>query len=170
MHQIEIIGMRKNRDLKIVITIIILAIISIFVCLGIIFYNKYNTMEVVADANIIEEANKANGETAENGSEEGSSKSEQDSSEGENQENTTSDNTNAEKNQDTPKVTEEQKEFIDKISNIYNGEEGKRVFLTFDDGPTNAVTPSILDTLNKYNVKATFFVLGTNAKKYPELV
>ena len=170
MHQIEIIGMRKNRDLKIVITIIILAIISIFVCLGIIFYNKYNTMEVVAYANIIEEANKANGETAENGSEEGSSKSEQDSSEGENQENTTSDNTNAEKNQDTPKVTEEQKEFIDKISNIYNGEEGKRVFLTFDDGPTNAVTPSILDTLNKYNVKATFFVLGTNAKKYPELV
>ena len=170
MHQIEIIGMRKNRDLKIVITIIILAIISIFVCLGIIFYNKYNTMEVVADANIIEEANKANGETAENGSEEGSSKSEQDSSEGEDQENTTSDNTNAEKNQDTPKVTEEQKEFIDKISNIYNGEEGKRVFLTFDDGPTNAVTPSILDTLNKYNVKATFFVLGTNAKKYPELV
>ena len=170
MHQIEIIGMRKNRDLKIVITIIILAIISIFVCLGIIFYNKYNTMEVVADANIIEEANKANGETAENGSEEGSSKSEQDSSEGENKENTTSDNTNAEKNQDTPKVTEEQKEFIDKISNIYNGEEGKRVFLTFDDGPTNAVTPSILDTLNKYNVKATFFVLGTNAKKYPELV
>ena len=170
MHQIEIIGMRKNRDLKIVITIIILAIISIFVCLGIIFYNKYNTMEVVADANIIEEANKANGETAENGSEEGSTKSEQDSSEGENQENTTSDNTNAEKNQDTPKVTEEQKEFIDKISNIYNGEEGKRVFLTFDDGPTNAVTPSILDTLNKYNVKATFFVLGTNAKKYPELV
>ena len=170
MHQIEIIGMRKNRDLKIVITIIILAIISIFVCLGIIFYNKYNTMEVVADANIIEEANKANGETAENGSEEGSSKSEQDSSEGENQENTTSDNTNAEKDQDTPKVTEEKKEFIDKISNIYNGEEGKRVFLTFDDGPTNAVTPSILDTLNKYNVKATFFVLGTNAKKYPELV
>ena len=170
MHQIEIIGMRKNRDLKIVITIIILAIISIFVCLGIIFYNKYNTMEVVADANIIEEANKANGETAENASEEGSTKSEQDSSEGKNQENTTSDNTNAEKNQDTPEVTEEQKEFIDKISNIYNGEEGKRVFLTFDDGPTNAVTPSILDTLNKYNVKATFFVLGTNAKKYPELV
>ena len=42
--------------------------------------------------------------------------------------------------------------------------------MTFDDGPTNAVTPSILDTLNKYNVKATFFVLGTNAKKYPELV
>ena len=188
MHQIEIIGMRKNRDLKIVITIIILAIISIFACLGIIFYNKYNTMEVVADANIIEEANKANGETAENGSEEGSAKSEQDSSEGENQENTTSDNTdndnksnnsgtldsneasNDVSTNDTPKVTEEQKEFIDKISNIYNGEEGKRVFLTFDDGPTNVVTPSILDTLNKYNVKATFFVLGTNAKKYPELV
>ena len=188
MHQIEIIGMRKNRDLKIVITIIILAIISIFVCLGIIFYNKYNTMEVVADANIIEEANKANGETAENGAEEGSAKSEQDSSEGENQENTTSDNTdndnksnnsgtldsneasNDVSTNDTPKVTEEQKEFIDKISNIYNGEEGKRVFLTFDDGPTNAVTPSILDTLNKYNVKATFFVLGARVEMNADIL
>lgn len=41
-----------------------------------------------------------------------------------------------------------------------NGE--KMVFLTFDDGPSLDNTPIVLDTLKKYGVKATFFVLGTN--------
>ena len=41
MHKIEIVGMRKNRDLKIVITIIILAIIGIIASVGFILYNKY---------------------------------------------------------------------------------------------------------------------------------
>lgn len=36
----------------------------------------------------------------------------------------------------------------------------KTAYLTFDDGPTKSVTPLILDTLRKYNVKATFFQLG----------
>lgn len=43
------------------------------------------------------------------------------------------------------------------------------VALTFDDGPS-PYTPQILAILKKYNVKATFFMVGTNAKKYPELV
>lgn len=38
--------------------------------------------------------------------------------------------------------------------------EEKIVFLTFDDGSSNTVTPKILDTLDKYNVKATFFITG----------
>ncbi|MFA9422608.1 MAG: polysaccharide deacetylase family protein [Sedimentibacter sp.] len=38
--------------------------------------------------------------------------------------------------------------------------DGKVAFLTFDDGPSNNVTPLILNTLNQYNIKATFFVLG----------
>ena len=46
----------------------------------------------------------------------------------------------------------------------------KRVFLTFDDGPSQSVTPLILDVLKQENVKATFFVLGTNTKYNPELV
>ena len=41
------------------------------------------------------------------------------------------------------------------------------VALTFDDGPS-AVTPRILDTLEKYGVKATFFVLGSRVDGYPE--
>ncbi len=45
----------------------------------------------------------------------------------------------------------------------------KAVYLTFDDGPIPEVTPWVLDLLDKYNVKATFFCVGDNVKKYPEL-
>jgi peptidoglycan/xylan/chitin deacetylase (PgdA/CDA1 family) len=45
----------------------------------------------------------------------------------------------------------------------------KVVYLTFDDGPTPKVTPWILDELNKYNFKATFFCIGDNIPKYPEI-
>lgn len=37
----------------------------------------------------------------------------------------------------------------------------KVCYLTFDDGPNNSVTPLILDTLRRYNIKATFFQVGT---------
>jgi peptidoglycan/xylan/chitin deacetylase (PgdA/CDA1 family) len=42
--------------------------------------------------------------------------------------------------------------------------------LTFDDGPHPVNTPKVLDILKKEGVKATFFVVGTNVRKYPELV
>jgi len=45
----------------------------------------------------------------------------------------------------------------------------KKVALTFDDGPGNNFTPEILKILKKYNVKATFFVVGKRAKKHPAL-
>lgn len=60
--------------------------------------------------------------------------------------------------------------FIANVENIYNGMEGKRVFLTFDDGPSKAVTPHILDTLKENNIKATFFLLGSRVKLNPDLV
>jgi peptidoglycan/xylan/chitin deacetylase (PgdA/CDA1 family) len=44
------------------------------------------------------------------------------------------------------------------------------VYLTFDDGPNPAVTLQLLDLLKKHNARATFFLLGNNAEKYPELV
>ncbi|MBQ8863701.1 MAG: polysaccharide deacetylase family protein [Rikenellaceae bacterium] len=44
------------------------------------------------------------------------------------------------------------------------------VFLTFDDGPTPAITEWILGQLAKYNAKATFFCIGKNAELYPELL
>jgi peptidoglycan/xylan/chitin deacetylase (PgdA/CDA1 family) len=41
--------------------------------------------------------------------------------------------------------------------------------LTFDDGPDPNCTPYVLDLLDKYNLKATFFVVGAKAQNYPEL-
>lgn len=60
-------------------------------------------------------------------------------------------------------------EQINNILNIYSSEE-KRVFLTFDDGPSNNVTSSILDVLKENNIKATFFVLGNRVKAYSTLI
>lgn len=46
----------------------------------------------------------------------------------------------------------------------------KIAYLTFDDGPSPNNTPKILDTLAKNNIKATFFIIGKNAEKNPELL
>lgn len=43
----------------------------------------------------------------------------------------------------------------------------KVVYLTFDDGPIPGVTPWVLDTLDRYDIKATFFMVGDNARKHP---
>lgn len=45
----------------------------------------------------------------------------------------------------------------------------KRVCLTFDDGPVPEQTPWVLDTLEHYGLRATFFCVGDNIRKYPEL-
>ena len=45
----------------------------------------------------------------------------------------------------------------------------REVFLTFDDGPVPDVTPLVISILKKYNVKATFFCVGENVQKYPEV-
>lgn len=58
------------------------------------------------------------------------------------------------------------------ISNIItNIETDERVVaLTFDDGPHPIYTPKLLEILNKHNAKATFFLVGEAAEKYPEIV
>lgn len=45
----------------------------------------------------------------------------------------------------------------------------KTLFLTFDDGPHPVATPFVLEQLKKYNAKATFFCIGENVKKYPDI-
>lgn len=45
----------------------------------------------------------------------------------------------------------------------------KEIFLSFDDGPTSELTEIILNILSKKNVKATFFLVGENVLKYPDL-
>lgn len=44
------------------------------------------------------------------------------------------------------------------------------VALTFDDGPSPNYTPKVLAILKKYDIKATFFVMGQYAKKHPDLI
>lgn len=47
---------------------------------------------------------------------------------------------------------------------------GKRVvYLTFDDGPIPEETPWVLDVLDRYGIKATFFMVGDNVRKHPEV-
>lgn len=45
-----------------------------------------------------------------------------------------------------------------------------QVSLTFDDGPNQEFTPEVLELLKQYNAKATFFLIGRNVEKHPELV
>jgi cellulose synthase/poly-beta-1,6-N-acetylglucosamine synthase-like glycosyltransferase/peptidoglycan/xylan/chitin deacetylase (PgdA/CDA1 family)/spore germination protein YaaH len=52
----------------------------------------------------------------------------------------------------------------------FGGTRDKRVVLTFDDGPNEKYTPPILDILKRYNVPATFFVMGLNASANPDIL
>ncbi|MDX1751613.1 MAG: polysaccharide deacetylase family protein [Salinimicrobium sediminis] len=45
----------------------------------------------------------------------------------------------------------------------------KAIYLTFDDGPIPEVTPWVLDQLKSFNAKATFFCIGENVQKHPEI-
>ena len=64
-----------------------------------------------------------------------------------------------------PKIIK--KIFYNQVWNIPNIE--NKIYLTFDDGPTPEVTEWILAILKKEDIKATFFCIGNNIEKYPEL-
>lgn len=57
--------------------------------------------------------------------------------------------------------------FSNQVWDLPNTE--RKVYLTFDDGPTPEITDWILSVLKEQNVKATFFCLGNNIQKYPDL-
>ena len=144
MYEIESFKRRKNK--KFIILIIIIAILAISMAA----FGAIKLAEHVAytkqlgeeeKATNMEKDNKATNITEENKQE-------------------------VVENNDVQKLTVEQ---IKAINNIYKSEE-KRAFLTFDDGPSSAVTPKILDTLKKENIKATFFVLGTMVKSNPDIL
>ena len=155
MYKIEVIGMREKRN-RIILFISILLIICILIFLGIYLKSIYDkTIEVSKTEK--NETTELNSSSITNTIDEAKE--------------------NNEENQKTEVISEENNKneensnkFIDSVENIYNGTDGKRVFLTFDDGPTEEVTPHILDILDKYNIKATFFVLGNRVKANPEIV
>lgn len=65
-----------------------------------------------------------------------------------------------------PKLTQVGRE---NMNNIYATNE-KIAYITFDDGPSQNITPQILNILDQYKIKATFFLLGRNVARYPSLV
>lgn len=58
----------------------------------------------------------------------------------------------------------------DNNHDVRNTPEKGTVALTFDDGPSEKYTPQILAILKKYNIKATFFMVGMNAEAHPDIV
>ena len=64
------------------------------------------------------------------------------------------------------KTAEHDAQYVD----IYNGYEGEKVaYLTFDDGPNKSITSQILDILRRYNIKATFFQVGSLIEENPDV-
>lgn len=59
------------------------------------------------------------------------------------------------------------KVFSNYVWDIPNNE--KKIYLTFDDGPTPEITNWVLDQLDQYNAKATFFCIGKNITAHPEI-
>ncbi|MDQ2868101.1 MAG: polysaccharide deacetylase family protein [Verrucomicrobiota bacterium] len=48
--------------------------------------------------------------------------------------------------------------------------DGPYIAMTFDDGPSEKLTPRLLDLLAQHHIKATFFVIGENAARYPDIL
>lgn len=53
---------------------------------------------------------------------------------------------------------------------LFRPEKEGDIYITFDDGPIPEMTPLVLDILDDFGIKATFFMVGDNARRYPELV
>lgn len=49
------------------------------------------------------------------------------------------------------------------------GKASPTIYLTFDDGPVPEITPAVLEILRQYNAKATFFCVGDNVRKHPDV-
>jgi len=52
---------------------------------------------------------------------------------------------------------------------IWRGKGKHTIYLTFDDGPIPEVTPRVLEILDRYRIKATFFCVGENVSKHPDI-
>jgi len=54
---------------------------------------------------------------------------------------------------------------------IWNKKTGEKIiYITFDDGPIPHITEWVLEVLEQYNIKATFFVVGENVARHPHLI
>lgn len=154
IYQIEAVKTKRKR-LVVIYIIVLLLVLLASIGLGIFAAKKVNENKQNENYNII--------------SSEISTKNIISNSESSSNSNINQNTSNTEIKEDI-KSNQSKEKFVENVDDIYNGEEGKRVFLTFDDGPSTSVTPHILDTLKKYNIKATFFVLGNRVSDNAELI
>lgn len=154
IYQIEAVKTKRKR-LVVIYIIVLLLVLLASIGLGIFAAKKVNENKQNENYNII--------------SSENSTKNIISNSESSSNSNINQNTSNTEIKEDI-KSNQSKEKFVENVDDIYNGEEGKRVFLTFDDGPSTSVTPHILDTLKKYNIKATFFVLGNRVSDNAELI
>ena len=154
IYQIEAVKTKRKR-LVVIYIIVLLLVLLASIGLGIFAAKKVNENKQNENYNII---------SSENNTKNIISNLESSSNVNMNQ------NTSNTEIKEDIKNNQSKEKFVENVDDIYNGEEGKRVFLTFDDGPSISVTPHILDTLKKYNIKATFFVLGNRVSDNAELI
>ena len=154
IYQIEAVKTKRKR-LVVIYIIVLLLVLLASIGLGIFAAKKVNENKQNENYNII---------SSENNTKNIISNLENSSNVNINQ------NTSNTEIKEDIKNNQSKEKFVENVDDIYNGEEGKRVFLTFDDGPSISVTPHILDTLKKYNIKATFFVLGYRVSDNAELI
>lgn len=154
IYQIEAVKTKRKR-LVVIYIIVLLLVLLASIGLGIFAAKKVNENKQNENYNII---------SSENNTKNIISNLESSSNVNINQ------NTSNTEIKEDIKNNQSKEKFVENVDEIYNGEEGKRVFLTFDDGPSISVTPHILDTLKKYNIKATFFVLGNRVSDNAELI
>lgn len=139
--------------------VMVLITILLFVFFGMqtaqyVHYKNKEEQKIAMEQNEINQGSQTNNTTKEEGAE---------NAEGENQNQQMSNN-------EIKNMLPLNKEQIEKVNNIYNTGEGKTAYLTFDDGPSQTVTPLILDLLKQEKIQATFFTLGIRVEQYPELV
>lgn len=61
--------------------------------------------------------------------------------------------------------------FPSALFRVLKGKRGiKEVYITFDDGPVPEITPKVLDILDSFQVRATFFMVGDNVRRHPDLL
>ena len=163
---------KVNRPKKQVVVYIIILLLVLLVVISIYVINEYKMKETM-QYNLSELENTSSEKTKDDViviiTEENKNQNNELEVPSQNQEDQLQEQQKIEENKKKAQSKDKEK-FVKNVSNIYNGEEGKRVFLTFDDGPSKAVTPYILDKLKEHNIKATFFVLGNRVKANPELV
>lgn len=154
LNLLEIETGRTNKTIKILIILIILVFIIIIGVFTMMFFNYKGIEIAIFSKNKNETIQTSTAEVNDNIN---------------NEIDNNNDIPEQNQNNNLPNMNEET---IKKIKNIYKegSSDNKVAYLTFDDGPSKKITPHVLDILKENDIKATFFVLGTNVGYNPQVL